>query len=290
MIELNTTHRSSHGSGGKSQCFESYVPSGTLKLDVAVPGGAAPEPRLVFLGRADAPAAHLGTAFSYLDRSATSLLLEIRRRDTYQFCVAAQDPLLLLEEYKLTSAFAAGSSLASVDPDEDEPDPDSLAQSPVSTDPDEDEPDPDSLAFGGGASAAVGPRDRGLRELLDAMCRSGEVDDHGDTFACATAVDPGRAVAGEVRNDWGDDADVFAFLLTELETVEIATTGKTDTFGALYDFSGHRLGTDDDGGGRGNFRIARTLGPGWYFVRVAGSRRSEGGYRLRVNYTARLGR
>ncbi|MCP3962359.1 MAG: hypothetical protein GY719_31335 [bacterium] len=217
--------------------------------------------------------------------------------------------MIQLGEYKLTNAFVGDRSLKNGDPDEDEPDPEPIAfacglkngdpdedePDPESIafacglkngDPDEDEPDPESIAFGlGGDSLGTDlePWDPRLRDVLAIMCRSGEVDDHGDTVACATRSNLGHAVVGEIRNDWGDDLDFFTFRLNELRTVEIGTAGWTDTFGSLYDRSGHRLATDDDSGDGDNFRIATTLAPGWYFVRVEGQLRDEGAYSLSVN-------
>ncbi len=313
VINLNATFRIFDSGAGGVDCFEAHVPPGTLKLDVAVPGESAAEPRLVFRGQVGATTREREVNFFYINRSATSTLLDIGASGTYSFCVATQDPLLRLAEYKLTSAFEVGRGLKNGDPDEDDPDPDSLAFGCglKNGDPDEDDPDPDSLAFGGdlkngdpdeddpdpdslsfryGAGpvdAELEPLDRRLSEVLAKMCRSGEVDDHGDTITCATALNPGRAVSGEIWNDWGDDQDFFAFRLPELQTVEIATIGGTDTFGSLYDRFGHQLAVDDDEGAGGNFRIVKTLAAGWYFARVEGHDRSEGAYNITVDVLSR---
>jgi hypothetical protein len=246
-IDLNTTLRVQGKDSVEAQCFEvDAVAAGHLWLDIAVPGSARALPRLDFSAQACGGTQAEDEGFTYVRRRAASLWLEILVPGSYSFCVAAQDPSLRLGEYKLTAAFVSGG-------------PETL----VPGDPDEDEPDPETL--------------------LDERCRLGEVDDHGDMFACATAIHLGPAVAGEIRNGWGDDEDVFTFRLGELGTVEIATTGETDTFGSLYDESGQRLAADDDGGNAANFRMAKTLVPGWYFVRVEGRHRDEGAYRLVVN-------
>ena len=273
-VDLNTTYYAFHGGGIGSECFEAYAPPGIFKLDVAVPGGAAAEPRLSFHGRADGTTGERRSSFSYVERSATSLLLDIHARGTYFFCVAAQDPSLRLEEYKLANAHVSRIDMKVEVYEEDEPDPDSLR-----------------YGCGGGvkdhpADAGLGPRDPRFRRALAEICRSTEADDHGDTAACATVFDPGHAVAGEILNDRGDDHDFFALRLTELRTIEITTTGGTDTFGSLHDRSGHRLAADDDGGDGGNFRIAKTLAPGWYFVRIEGRHRSEGTYDLSVDVSS----
>ncbi len=268
VIELNTDLRAVGSDAMPVQCYKAYVDlPGNLSINVSVLGPSPVEPRLDFFSQASTGPPLIGPSFTYIERYAGSMWLEIRAPGTYLFCVAAQDPLFRLDEYKLTNSFVSGLGLKNGDPDEEEPDPYSR---PVAS---------------GEAPIATDARlwDRRLYGVLALMCRSGEVDDHGDTVACATTLDPGDALTGEIWNDWGDDQDFFAFRLTELQTVEIATTGWTDTFGSLYDRSGHRLATDDDGGSGDNFRIAKTLTPGWYYVRIEGRQRSEGAYALSVN-------
>ena len=118
------------------------------------------------------------------------------------------------------------------------------------------------------------------------LCRLGEVDDHGDSFNCATFMSVGESVGGEIGNDWGDDADTFHFVLggsdTDLWIVVIESAGDFDTLGILYDHMGQRLDMNGDRGRDGNFRITRALHPGAYFVRVKGRQGSEGPYSLRV--------
>ncbi len=114
------------------------------------------------------------------------------------------------------------------------------------------------------------------------LCRQLEIDDHGDTFACATRLQPGSEVTGEISNAWGDDQDLFRFALTETRTVGIAVAGPADTFLSLHDRHGHLLAADDDGGRHASSRIVKTLSAGLYFVRVEGSHAAEGPYSLRV--------
>ncbi len=144
--------------------------------------------------------------------------------------------------------------------------------------------DEDEIEIDGFAAAGHG---RSLVSQLDRLCRRGEVDDHGDSFTCATFLMPGRAVSGELGNGWGDDVDTFHFVLggspgADLRTVVIETAGGIDTAGGLYDQAGQRLDVNDDGGRGDNFRIVRSLRPGAYYVRVAGRHAAEGPYTLRV--------
>lgn len=282
-VPLNTTIRSFHVSGNEPQCFAAYLPSGALNLDVAVPGQAAAEARITFHGRACEAAGEAKENFAYLERSATSMLLEIRTPGNYFFCVTAQDPTGQLDEIKLRNSFVEGGILTAKgdDPEVTEPPPDPMLFNPGSglcaatkgDDPEVTEPPPDPK---------VGDLACKVEAIRKVTCGLGETDDHGDTPFCATPILPGRSSSGEIGNPWRDDDDFFALRLTAMQTVRIETTGDTDTFGGLYDRRGCRIAMDDDGGSGANFRIVKTLSPGLYFVRVEGRGGAEGPYQLNV--------
>jgi len=261
-IHLGTTVRYFADATAEVQCFETYVPSaGMLMLDVSVPAAAQVEPGIEFYGQlCDAPE-DSPAPFIYVERWATNMLLAIRTPGSYLFCVGAQDPELVLGEYRLTSGFSVVPVTKGGDPEEDEPDPDPAPA-----------PAPAPVVVVGSSSPFV----------LHDVCRRNVADDHGDTFRCATPLGLGEEVSAEIRSDWGDDDDLFTFVLEELRTVRIETTGSTDTFGSLYDRDGNRLRTDDDGGSDTNFRIVKTLSPGAYSVRVTGGEGMEGSYQLTV--------
>ncbi len=104
--------------------------------------------------------------------------------------------------------------------------------------------------------------------------------DHGDLITCAASLKSEKTLAGALWNTGMADDDYFTFALTTQQTVLIETRGETDTFGGLYDRRGYRLAADDDGGSGDNFRIAKTLVPGRYYVRVEGWGATEGAYTL----------
>ncbi len=116
----------------------------------------------------------------------------------------------------------------------------------------------------------------GAARLRQALCRPDDADDHGDSLLCATAIRGGAL--GELQNGWGDDVDVFGFRLDRWQTVEIATCGGLGMFGELSTDNGQRL--DRAGGDGDDFRLVRSLGPGIYYVKVAGE--SAGGYGLAI--------
>lgn len=239
------------------------IPSpGILSLDVSVPASAGALPKL---GLADLDCGGPAAEPVVLERSASHIVLVAEAAGSQLFRLASQDPELPLREFKLISAFAADA-----------------ATGPLNEKGGEDEEiieiEADPLVY------TPPPGSRSLPSRLRELCR--ESDDHGDSFTCATFMTPGRVVAGEIRNGWGDDGDVFRLDLggagaAELWSLEIETSGSLDTFGGLYDRSGIRLAAD--GGREGsNFRIVRLLPPGAYYVRVEGRGGAEGSYRLRV--------
>ena len=95
-----------------------------------------------------------------------------------------------------------------------------------------------------------------------------EEDDHSDDFDGATAVNIPSTTAGELEE--GGDKDYFRLEVAEATTLTVETTGRTDTFGTLFDGDETSLRTNDDGGTGTNFRIEEAVDPGTYFVEVRG--------------------
>lgn len=117
-------------------------------------------------------------------------------------------------------------------------------------------------------------------ELVD-LCQLGpSPDDHGDSFACATSMQPGDQPSGSISSG---DRDVFAFSLETGGTMEIQSDGGIDTSGRLYDETGALLDSDDDGGPGLGFLMSRSLAAGRYFVRVESSRGAAGAYTLSLD-------
>ena len=131
------------------------------------------------------------------------------------------------------------------------------------------------------ASEPLSPRGL-VRQASRELCRQLIEDDHGDVRICASSLQPGHEAKGFIHNSWADDHDLFAFLITEAQTIFLETAGPTDTFGTLLDRYGLSLATDEDSGHQENFRIVKTLRPGLYFVRIEGSFGAEGSYSLRL--------
>ncbi|MCY3814637.1 MAG: FG-GAP-like repeat-containing protein [Gammaproteobacteria bacterium] len=98
---------------------------------------------------------------------------------------------------------------------------------------------------------------------------SAAADDHGDGPRTATRIELGAPVAGTLGGD--GDVDVFRFDLVGRTTVEVRTTGPSDTKGELRDSAGASLALDEDSGPGGNFSIRRELERGIYYVRVEGT-------------------
>lgn len=121
-----------------------------------------------------------------------------------------------------------------------------------------------------------------LRALLRATCDGTLEDDHADTFACATRLDTGRSIEGEIRNGWGDDEDVFTFTLEQSHGLRIEVAGAVELDIQLYDSSGHRLALEPGVGEPPAERYV-LLAAGSYSLRLAGTHGREGPYRLRLD-------
>ncbi len=263
-IAAGETWRGPGGSVGEARCFRVRAGEpGLFTLDLSSPEEPTTGLRL------EVSAA----GFAVVRGAAGNLTVELAAAGTVDVRVATQDPLLALPPFKLRAAFLAARRLAARDEDDDEMEiePDPLHSRDEDDDEMEIEPD---------------PRAYGLSQLPAAwaaeLCRRGEVDDHGDTFACATPIRGELAAAGEIEGSWGDDEDVFRFRLTAPRILEIVSEGPTATVGELLDRFGHRLGLGDGGARGGGFRLVRALAPGTYFVRISGAGAAAGPYVLRV--------
>jgi pre-peptidase len=112
------------------------------------------------------------------------------------------------------------------------------------------------------------------------VCHLGDVDDHGESFLCATPIAIDASDSGEIDSSTADDVDVFTFILGATTTVTIESTGSTDVDGSLFDGQGTFIAADADSGSGANFLISRSLAAGRYYVRVEGA---DGAYGISVN-------
>ena len=248
QLELDSSLNNYGRSTGAPDFYEvDVVVPGMLTFDVTVPAGVAMEPKVAFLGMDCRNSWREGVFL--VQRYVQGMVLRIETPGTYAFAVAAQDPWLTLPEYKVRTSFV-----------------ESVTQSwPALKSVEETEPDPD-------------PHGLTVSDIADKLCRAEESDDHGDTLLCATALPLGSSATAQIDSVWDDD--FFSFVLTTQRTVRIETSDGIDTTGVLYDGYGHRLAADGDSGAGSGLRIVRTLGPGRYFVRIAGMSGTEGTYAL----------
>ncbi len=275
---------------GESYDLRLDVPTpGILSLDASVPGLAGPEPSLGFVAGGCGPSP-VSSQPLLLERSASHLVAAVASPGSYLVRLSASDPRRPLADFKLRSGFVPdeiGNVSAKNGDDDDviEIEADGLGYAGGNVLSEEDD-DVIEIEADGSSYPGSGPG-RSLHSKLHQLCRSGEVDDHGDSFTCATFLGPGQRGSGEIGNGWGDDIDMFRFRLggrseADLQTVEIETAGEVDTLGGLYDHLGQRLDRAAGGGEGANFRIVTTLRPGTYFVRVEGASGAGGFYTLSV--------
>lgn len=117
------------------------------------------------------------------------------------------------------------------------------------------------------------------------VCHLGDLDDHGDSFLCATALTVGGSSAsGQITYSSSTaDGDMFTFELSSSATVTIESTGSTDVTATLYDANGDVLDSDDNSGSTSpNFKIIEALSAGRYYVRVEGVGTATGSYSVSV--------
>lgn len=105
-------------------------------------------------------------------------------------------------------------------------------------------------------------------------------DRHGNTRSSATRVALPSTTTGRI--DPGNDTDYFRFELSARRAVVLESTGGLDTIGTLFNARGSRIAQNNDGAGRPNFRIERTLGAGTYYVRVHSRGTATGTYTLHL--------
>ena len=106
-------------------------------------------------------------------------------------------------------------------------------------------------------------------------------DDHGNSPSSATRVSLPSTTAGVI--DPGNDTDYFRFVVSVRGTVVMESSGELDTVGTLFDARGDRIEVDDDSGQVANFRIARTLDEGTYYVSVQSFWESPGNYTFHLS-------
>ena len=110
-------------------------------------------------------------------------------------------------------------------------------------------------------------------------------DDHGDTCDTATVVGANSTTAG--RLETRGDVNAFRFELPSAGSLQVQTTGSTDTVGRLYRGTTLR-GSDDDGGTGTNFRITEAeaqAGTWCVEVRGYGTTPATGPYTLQVEFS-----
>ncbi len=283
LIDLDETLRGEGREAGEPDCFRLETPAaGLLMLDLAVPGTAAAEPRLGFLGPACERAV---PGLDVIEQSASHLLVSSDAPQALVVCAGSQDPRHELGEFKLRTSFAELDRPAPPKAEQVEVDPDPLAGCVQKAEQVEVDPDPLAGCAQKAEQVEVDPDPLAGPDPLDALCRAHERDDHSDSLLCATAIGLGQSIRGEIANDQGDDYDVFVFELPGAQTVRIETSAEIGTLGGIYDRRGQRLAAagDEDGG----FRLVKTLPAGLYFVRIEAASWSQGAYAFAVNTVER---
>lgn len=99
------------------------------------------------------------------------------------------------------------------------------------------------------------------------LCGEGEVDDHGDTPLCATALKLGATLQGDLTNSFEDDEDFATFVLESSTTVAIDLAGDGGTNLTLLNAQGQRLGNWTPDASH-HLTVTQALAAGRYFLAV----------------------
>ena len=88
--------------------------------------------------------------------------------------------------------------------------------------------------------------------------------------------------------NWAGDEDLFRIAVTGSGTLTLYSTGSTDTYGELLSSSGSVLTSNNNSGQGNNFRIARRVTAGTYYLRVRHNNRltGTGSFAVRSSFTA----
>ena len=109
-------------------------------------------------------------------------------------------------------------------------------------------------------------------------------DDHGDTRASASPLALNASTSGRIEP--GSDVDYFVVQVSGSGTLTVYTTGGLDTTGELQSSSGSAPDFNDDGGSGTNFRIAREVSSGSYYIKVESYRSNTGSYTLHAEFSS----
>ena len=132
----------------------------------------------------------------------------------------------------------------------------------------------------GSSHPAEGAWDGGDWSLVETDDPTSADDDHGNTRESATVIGIPSDTPGELTSG---DVDFFGIDVVEAGTLQVYTSGDTDTVGRLLDSGDSPVDSDDDSGTDSNFRIEYEVSSGTYFVRVEGFSSSDtGSYTLHV--------
>lgn len=103
----------------------------------------------------------------------------------------------------------------------------------------------------------------------------GIYDAQDDLCTCASEIELDSVTYGKLRGL--PDTGVFAFTLTQRQTILLETVGPIEIF-ELFDGSGSLLAANDDGARSQNLQLVATLDGGRYFLRIGGAMASPSGY------------
>jgi hypothetical protein len=128
------------------------------------------------------------------------------------------------------------------------------------------------------ADDEVDPDPKALTLAKRNLCQTVSSDDHSDTFTCASKLVAGEVETGILSNGSGDDSDIFELAFDRPTSLRLEISAEIEIYAQLFDQKGQRL-LQEVGDGSG-LSLRRSLGPGRYFLRLAGVNPEVGAYAL----------
>ncbi len=111
---------------------------------------------------------------------------------------------------------------------------------------------------------------------------NGKTDDHGNRCAEATSVSSNSNTFGMIN--YAGDVDYFRISVPYQGMLTISTLGALDSYGRLFDSSCTEIAHDNDAGIAYNFRIAKPVSAGTYYVEVRHDKSTKtGAYVMRTS-------
>ena len=120
----------------------------------------------------------------------------------------------------------------------------------------------------------------GTYQIVSSFQVGAQPDDHGNTPATASLINPNSTTSGNLEVSGDEDLFRIDIPAGAVGALRVWTTGEMDTLGTLVDSAGQTIVENDDAGDALNFSLVQNVSVGTYYVRVQNYRASTGSYQI----------